>query len=370
MTASLAEYYHWEETDKGVRIYMHARMADRLQAEVLQRGEEVGGILLGRVQEDRGLQIAFIDDFVPVTCSYSSGQLYDLSGDDTVKLEAALLRTALAGCESPAAPSVLGYYRSHLRDGMSLSAADLLLIDSYFQAPASVFLLLKSVAGSKACTAGFFFWEDGRVQSEFSSLEVALGRMPSSPPAPGAVPDTDIGFEVELPAGVNDAFKDDLPADLAEMLYKTVPLAVPRAQPRKTPRVWPGWLARAATILIATAALVISVVTYLGAPRPPREEAAAIPAVSMLGLHVERNPPDLLLTWNRNAREILAARRATLSIRDGRIEKKWDLDKPKLAGGSFLVTPASDDIQVRLEVYGVDDGSVAQSIRVSTGGPR
>jgi hypothetical protein len=241
-------------------------------------------------------------------------------------------------------------------------------------------LLLKTVIGSKACTAGFFFWEDGRIQPEFSSLEVALGRMPPSPPPPLDVSDSHHNFD------------DDLPADLAELFHKAslpdpfgasaaepdpfqpaVAEAAPPAQaplpqaPRpQAPQAWPGLLARAATILIATAALVISVVTYLGAPHPPREEAAA----STLGLRVERNPPDLLLTWNRNAREIVAARRATLSIRDGRIERDRELDKTTLAGGSFLYTPVNENIQFRLEVYGADDGSVAQSIRVSPGGAR
>jgi hypothetical protein len=87
-------------------------------------------------------------------------------------------------------------------------------------------------------------------------------------------------------------------------------------------------------------------------------------------LQVERNPPDLLVTWNRHARDILAARRATLSIRDGRIQKDLDLDTADLARGSRLFTPGSDDIQVRLEVFGADGGSVAQSIRASLGNPR
>ena len=77
LTRNLAEYYPWEETDRGIRIYMHSGMVDRLQAEVLggaasgpDGGTEVGGILLGRLEEDRGKAITVIDDFVPVPCSY------------------------------------------------------------------------------------------------------------------------------------------------------------------------------------------------------------------------------------------------------------------------------------------------------------
>jgi hypothetical protein len=408
MTAShnLAEYYRWEETDRGIRIYMHSGMADRLQEEILRGadgGTEAGGILLGRIEEDRGKPITFIDGFAPVPCSYHGGPLYALSGADTFNLEAALLRTALAGCESPDAPSVLGYYRSHLRDGLWLSPADLLLIDSYFQAPDSVFLIVKALASTQACTAGFFFWEDGRMQSEFSSLEVALARTPSLPPAlpsaAGEVPDLHDALGDGAPPGLDDKLNsdlnldlnDDLPDDLAALFRKAAlpepgiapapepepsspppgAMAAPPPRPGTAPRVWQGLWVRAATVSIATAALVISAVTYLGGPRPPREEAAAsAPAAPALGLHVDQNPPDLLVSWNPNAREIVAARRATLSIRDGRAVRSVDLDKTRLASGSYPYRAASNDLQFRLEVFGADDGSVAQSIRVPRGQPR
>ena len=366
---NLADYYHWEETERGIRIYMHSRMADRLQTEVSRAaasgpdgGTEVGGILLGRLEEERGKTILFIDDFVSVQCSHRDSPRYNLSEEDTPHLEAALLRAALAGCDSPAAPSILGYYRSHLRDGLSLSPTDLLLIDSYFQSPASVFLVVKTVAHTQACTAGFFFWEDGRVEPEFSSLEVALGRTqaiePSSPPAAVELPDLDASLD------------DGLPEDLTELFGKSPspqPDDVPAPQPppsARTPRILRGLLLRAATIVIASAALVISVVTYLSAP--PREAAASRPAApSTLGLRVERNPPDLLVSWNRYAREIVAARRATLSIRDGKATHSLNLNTAQLAAGSYLYTAASDDVQIRLEVYAPDDGSIAQSVRVS-----
>jgi hypothetical protein len=398
---NLADYYHWRETDKGIRIYVHSGMIDRLQADVLRGAEagpdgarEVGGILLGTAYEDRGTPIVIIDDFVPVPCSYSGGPLYLLSDADTPGLEAVLLRAALAGCESPDAPSILGYYRSHMRDGLSLSSSDLRLIDSYFQTPDNVFLLVKTVAGTKACTAGFFFWEDGGIQSEFSALEVALGRTPQSSPRDlGSVTDRSATLDDDLPAALDDVVNDDLPADLTDLFAKAalpessnVPTpapkssdpspvqpaaqspaveSVPPTQGRTTAHAWRGLLLRAATIVIATVALVISVVNYLS-NRPPHQEAASLlPSASMLGLQVEANPPDLLLKWNRNARVVVAAQRATLSIRDGKLEKTVDLNKIGLARGSYLHKAASEDIQFRLEVYGADNASVAQSIRIA-----
>jgi len=368
MRRPLADYYHWEELSRGIQIYMHAAMVDRLQSEVLRGvgsdpgGREVGGILLGQIEEEGGKTAAIIDDFIPVECSYRAGPLYDVSGDDSVNLEAALLRAALDACDAPNVPAILGYYRSQLREGVSLAPSDVAVIQSYFQSPSSVFLLVKTVAGSAACTAGFFFWEEGAIQPEFSPLEVALGRTPGEPAAASA-PEVGEGLPEFFDEG-----ESGLPPELAGV-FQDVPATFPDREPASSaarqPWPWLGLFLRAATILIATAALVIAVLAYLGAPRshPP---AAAAGQTSGLGLRVERNPPDLLVSWDLNAREIAGAPRATLSIRDGAAQHPpLNLDRAGILRGSYLYAPESDDVQFRLEVFDANGGSVAQSIRVS-----
>ena len=329
MKGPLADYYHWEETGRGIRIYMHSAMVDRLQAEVLRAaacgpdsGTEAGGILLGRTEEDHGKTIAIVDDFVPVLCSHGGGRLYDVSGDDSVNLEAALLRAALAGCADADAPAILGYYRSHLREGMSLSAADLQVIDSYFQAPASVFLLIKTVAGGNACTAGFFFWEDGQIQSEFSSLEVALGRASDQAVPTGAAEALDEAAG-ELPAELTALFETPVAPEPPALRSPSETTAPAPAPPVKSGSPWLGLWLRAATIVIAIAALVVAVIAYLRAPRPPRDQAAATRPASVLGLRVERNPPDLLVSWDCNTREVAstAAPRSPFTMATGRSRK-------------------------------------------------
>ncbi len=370
---NLADYYHWEETGKGIRIFMHAAMADRLQAEVLsaaapESSKEVGGILLGGTAERDGKPAAFIDDFVPVPSGYGGGNLYDLTEKDIDRLEAALLRVALAGCKAPKTPAILGYYRSHMREGLSLSPSDVRAIEGFFPSPAAVFLVVKAAPATKSCTAGFFFWEDGSLQPEFSSLEVALGR--TQVPTHLAPPRPTLDMAVE-PAKSDDTGLFQIP-DFAELQQEpafepisTAPPAYVPAKPINQPaRLWPNLLLRVATIAIASVALVVSVVTYLGAPRAPHGEAAAAgSAPSLLGLQVERNPPDLLMTWNRNSGEIASAARATLTIRDGKSQKAIELDRSELKLGSYLYPRAGDDIQVRLEVYAANGNSISQSVR-------
>src|SRR5579871_6362585 len=91
----LADYYHWEEPARSIRIYMSSGMADRLQADVRGStgGKESGGILLGRVESGPDGNATIIEDFIAAGADF----------------EAALLRAALDGCRA-GAPAILGYY--------------------------------------------------------------------------------------------------------------------------------------------------------------------------------------------------------------------------------------------------------------------
>jgi TonB family protein len=95
----------------------------------------------------------------------------------------AQLRAALARRRSGAGQlhSIVGYFRSHNRDDLFLSADDLSVIRTCFRDPDSAFLVIK-VLPAKTCTAGFFFWNNGEIQSEYTDSEVPL--IPLGHPAP------------------------------------------------------------------------------------------------------------------------------------------------------------------------------------------
>ena len=207
----LADYYRWEEPDRRIRIYINFETADRLQVQVFRGiddfpdgGVEVGGILLGRreAEFDRGWTTTVIDDFEPVPCSYSNGSRYSLKGAEAVLFESTLVR---CGSDATSGLSVVGYYRSHKRNALCLSADDLTFIQSVFPGPDNVFLLIKPLP-MRACTAGFFFWEDGKVQSEFT-LEVPFAPIRSLSAGPGDDPAEDLLplIPIRLDRSVNPA---------------------------------------------------------------------------------------------------------------------------------------------------------------------
>jgi TonB family protein len=197
----LANYYRWEEPYSDITVCLNLDTVDCLQAEVLggigsfpDAGVEIGGILLGKRELEEGRTVTVVEDFEPVPCEHRHGPYYSLTAKDLVKL-----RTALARRRSGARRglSVVGYYRSHNRDDLFLSTEDLAVIRTCFRDPDNIFLLIKALPG-RACTAGFFFWNNGQIQSEFTGSEVALIPMATVPTR--AVPAGDPGKLGELRA--------------------------------------------------------------------------------------------------------------------------------------------------------------------------
>ncbi len=357
---NLAQYYRWDVSERNARIYPHAGMVDRLQADVAAGLQfpagprETGGILLGFTEQDGERSEIFVEDFVAVPISYAAGPLYRLSAEDGRRFESALLRAAFDGSEANA-PPVLGYYRAHTREALSLAAEDHSLIQDYFSEPSSVIMLVKSVMGAKACTAGFFFWEDDHLQGEFSALEVALGRMPASDPQIPTTAQAASEAEREAHAQVTRLFEtaaDEIPQ-------------LPPLQPPRNPSPWAGLLVRFAVIVAATIALVFSAIRYISAPKPVHPETAASgTSGGLLGLQADQTRDGLLVSWNQRAPEIASAGRGVLLIQDGTAQKSLELDKSQLASGNVLYTPAGDDIEFRLEVYSEGHPPAVQALRV------
>jgi TonB family protein len=196
--SALANYYRWEEPYSHITVCLNLDTADYLQAEVLggigsfpEASIEIGGILLGRTEREEGRTVTVIEDFEPVPCEHRHGPFYSLSAEDLVKLRGSLARRRSGASRGR---SVVGYYRSHHREDLFLSADDLAVIRTCFRNPDSIFLLIKAVPG-RMCTAGFFFWNNGRIQSEFTDSEVALipiGQRPD-PVLTSDVPSGDFG---------------------------------------------------------------------------------------------------------------------------------------------------------------------------------
>jgi len=330
----LSDYYLWEDADRGVRIHLNQEAVDRLQLEILEGADaiahgraELGGILLGRKERVGKQRVTIIEDFEPVRRQYCNGPFYTLSPKDADHFEAVL---AQFKSNTNHSLSVVGYYRSHNREGLFLSKDDLNLVDSCFPEEDNVFLLVKTLP-SKACTAGFFFWEDGRIQSEFAYNEVPF-----------------IPIEIAPPAHFPKLLDETPAAPRTPLLESTFQVSPDRRRPNNR---W-LWLTGAS---VMTLAFVLIAAFEYGGLRGSRQQSPFPRGGSPLRLHVEQDSDHLILAFDRNCRAVLSANRAVLSIRDGDSRKTLFLEPSQLRAGAVSYTPGSDSIDVRLELY--RDGS-------------
>jgi hypothetical protein len=185
-------YFLWQVAGKAVSVRIPFALMDRLGDEVAKSfrslnslGSEIGGVLLGRVVPGE-LAIVSVEDYAVVVCDYTTGPLYQLSHADLERLDAAIRPRTAFGVRA------VGFFRSHTRRGLGLGPEDVALMQSRFQDPTSIALLIRPA--SRAGTAGIFIWESGEIHCEssysqfpFRSSALSSGNLlPHEMPEPGS----------------------------------------------------------------------------------------------------------------------------------------------------------------------------------------
>jgi len=131
-------------------------------------GIEVGGVLFG----SRRVGAVRIEAVRPIACEYASGPRFVLSARDEAAL-GELLRASrqdsdLAGLDP------VGWYHSHTRSDISLSAGDLELFNRFFPQPWQIALVVRPAVLTPS-RAGFFFREaGGAIRADSSCREFLL----------------------------------------------------------------------------------------------------------------------------------------------------------------------------------------------------
>jgi hypothetical protein len=133
----------------------------------------------------------------------------------------------------------------------------------------------------------------------------------------------------------------------------------------------PGLFARLKWVfVIVLALLIVGGAGYYFFGRTAGPATPVKVADTSLGLKVETNAGQLLLSWNRTAPLVTGATRATLTINDGDHKEDVDLDLATLRNGSIVYSPISGDVSLRLEVFDQKTGkSQAESVRRLQGRP-
>jgi hypothetical protein len=326
-------YYVWRPEDTPVAIHLRLDVVDRLAAEIMRgygavpkRGAEIGGLLIGQVEPGE-IPVVRIEDFEPVACDYKRGPSYLFGGEDGAAFEQACSRWKPEGGGDEA----VGFFRSHTREGLGLSAEDVELMDRYFSAPDRVVLLVKPFA-TRVSAAGFFVRQNGSFPEQ-SPLEFPLSRRDlggGPPPSRSRVWSTR-GRPAELPAPEREP----------------LPLAEPEPRPAGK-RARSGWVWIPLSFIFLLVGVLLGIQSALTmAPKV----TGAKPEDFTLSLSVARADGNLTVKWNREAPVIKEASRGVLEIEDGGFAKPVDLDASHLKSGSIIYRNSSDHVRFRLSVY-------------------
>lgn len=351
--ATARGFYTWTFPGAPVRVHLQLSVVESLGREVLRAFEsvpshsvEIGGVLLGTA-DFAASPIVEVKDFEPFLCEYRPDHKFILSDADRRKLEKLLA----ARKERQEAVAVVGFYRSHLGEGLRLSPEDLSIAQACFCDPADVFLVVKPAA-DRSMSAGFFFWDNGRIDSEFTFLEFPF--------------DTRLLSTARVKPTRAALAQQPAEPETGSLTSEIMAPAPEDAEPRSSSRLRRLWYPLLALLMIALGAIGYEGYLKWSALQPTASASAASDSPG-LALQVERRGADLRVSWNRNAPLVTNAREGVLSIRDGEAQQQTlHLDLDQLRNGSVLYTPANTNVQFRLEVTAPDNSKLSESVLALT----
>lgn len=367
LLAVAEELTSWQHPFQRRQICIRASVLAALSARSLhclkaKPASEVGGLLWG---------YRATDSIVVTTAEFiaAEGTLFNSTAVDAGEVKRALSRSRL----DPAV-SLIGYFRSYIRDGLCLTDGDQALIRSEIRDPDALFLVIKPFEIG-ICMGGFFFWRDGGLQTDTSDLEVplithsepivtapGLDEPPvrsrdtqeriaepfQSPVLTNGEPDRCASEPGRRDTSVSQAVARENAARVAQAELPDRPPVRPQAT---TSRKIPIAAALVALLLIGGSA------AYFSWPvlRVHRQTVRQNITGSDIGLHASRTAHGQInLTWNRNSPILASADGATLLINDGSRTRKVELDSYQLRSVKFTYFANTADVRFRLEVHRPD----------------
>lgn len=295
-------------------------------------GVEIGGVLLGKYGRGR----LEIQDYVPLPTEHVSGPSFELSAYDHMKLSE-VLATARG---NPKGGQPVGWYHSHTRSGISLTAADLEIHKRYFPEPWQVALVLQPFE-RQPTRAGFFFREpDGAVRDsscyqEFAMEPLAIGKIPD------AVETSGESALLEAPPAAREA--PNVPPPLPSLV---------QVAPKRSYR-------RQGILLASILALAMGAWAYhtrdLWLPARAAE-------VRYIGLNTADAEGQLQIRWDRNSVAVRQARAGAVTIQDVGNPQVVELDAAHLQAGVFTYGRKGGKVDVAMTLS-LPDG---QRIREAT----
>ncbi len=402
----------WKVDQCGFTIDYSVRVIDDIRLAVVDAffslprgGAEIGGILLGTHTSHR----VTITGHQPLDCEHATGPSFVLSPNDHAKL--ADMLAAARG--NPGGPEPVGWYHSHTRSDIHLSAPDVLIHRRYFPELWQVALVMRPHT-FQPTKAGFFFQEaDGSIRATASYHEVVLeplemrplpdpGTLPPPmptlmkappPPAPAPAPipvypprrepeaapavtalastaepqarSTIQPMELsEIPAPVDIPPREVEPEPLIEPdAAPPVEVAPPAFTQGEPARSWGGFGVLAALVVGLGLGAAGYQTRQLWLPHimPSGQNAPAAANASSIGLTTLDVGGQLQIRWDRDSAAVRGAEEASLVIEDGSaLPQAVQLDSTHLRLGSFTYGRQTERVDVAFTLHGPNGQTVRE----------
>ena len=333
---------------------IRAAVCEGLQ-QLTHGGLEVGGVLFG-ARRDNSVRIL---TWRTISCEHAQGPSLRLSPRDRIDLtrllDVAKTDPDLAGLQP------VGWFLSHARSDIFLSASDLEIYNGFFPESWQVTLVLRPTRSGPA-RAGFFAREaDGTLKSESSYQDFALDPLRLLPPTerhlpprrdvPGARPWTDqrsVPRAAPKPEKVPDKALDKPSEKPPERVVEP-----PRfLEEKKRPQTRSKWL----WAIPATLALLIVAVLFKDRLLPGGNSGFSFRAYN--------SGPAIQIEWDPGSASVLGARQASLEIKDGTETPHYSLTADQLRQGKMTYVPHGGDVELRMTVSPASGAPVSEFARL------
>jgi proteasome lid subunit RPN8/RPN11 len=360
------------EYDPGVLERIGRKALDSLSS-LPRGGLEIGGLLLGSHRETG----VVIRDSISFDCEHAFGPLFILSQRDEERLGAMVAATR-AGANS----EIVGWYHSHNRSDIFLSAADQGVYGRFFAEPWHVALVVRPNPEGTV-KAGFFFWErDKSLHAEASYCEFMIDSALAAPTLSPASADPSrvqpvaarAPKAVEASADSPDpeertTFQPTLSAveaaDTTPVADPPDPLSAPDPPDSEAAPPQPvcsrRWIASAILLLGSIAGAGFFGTRMWSARERPPDPRPGSPAVAALIrlVTIEENG-QLQILWDPSVPVVQHSTGATLDIQDGGEVRNFSIEPPQLQTGSFTYARQSERVVVTLSISRPDGGNLVQ----------
>ena len=362
-----AEYFTWQSASGDLRVHMHLDAIDGLARDVIERSQglpvEVGGLLLGHATHGDKSAV-WIERYQRIECEHRSGPHFVLAEDEFAALETRAAELARASGDL----NVVGFYRSHLRDGFCLDAPDREIIARYFEDAEDLFLLIGPASGALRAQ---FFTHTGNGEVAPADPEFPFrGRAIASLEPDDPKEKTGRSHPVAAGDRLGRLVPDFIPSPRPPLPEPVLSFMQPPTEDLKHDSR--AFLARRWPILVAVLLVGAGAAVFLqqaghriASPQPtPVADTAA--TAYPIGLYVDPSGQNWRISWNLNATAVQAARGGKLFVRDGDDQTPIDLSPADLQKGSYQLQVKGSDVTVRLEVTDATGHLSAESFRLKT----